>query len=92
MRRPRASGLALFNHPAILGVPSVSRLVMSDSLQPLGLQPARLLSTEFSRQKYCSGQPFPSPGDLPEPGIKIGSPELQADSLLSEPLEFPRWC
>ena len=38
------------------------------------------LSTEFSRQEYWSGSPFPSPGDLPDPGIKPGSPALQADS------------
>ena len=38
------------------------------------------LSTEFSRQEYWSGLPFPSPGDLPDPGIKPGSPALQADS------------
>ena len=41
----------------------------------------------FSRQEYWSGLPFPSPGDLPDPGIKPGSPALQADSLLSESLE-----
>ena len=39
----------------------------------------------FSRQELWSGVPFPSPGDLPDPGIKPGSPALQADSLLSEP-------
>ena len=39
----------------------------------------------FSRQEYCSGLPFPSPGDLPNPGIKPGSPALQADALTSEP-------
>ena len=39
----------------------------------------------FSRQEYWSGLPFPSPGDLPDPGIKLGSPSLQADSLPSEP-------
>ena len=39
----------------------------------------------FSRQEYWSGLPFPSPGDLPDPGIKPGSPALQADSLPSEP-------
>ena len=39
----------------------------------------------FSRQGYWSGSPFPSPGDLPNPGIEPGSPSLQADSLLSEP-------
>ena len=43
------------------------------------------LSREFSRQEYSSGLPFPSPGDLPDPEIKPGSPTLQADSLLSEP-------
>ena len=43
------------------------------------------LSLEFSRQEYWSGLPFPSPGDLPDPGIKPGSPALQADSLPSEP-------
>ena len=43
------------------------------------------LSTEFSRRDYWSGLPFPSPGDLPDPGIKPGSPALQADSLPSEP-------
>ena len=34
------------------------------------------LSTGFSRQEYRSGLPFPSPGDLPDPGIDPGSPEL----------------
>ena len=43
------------------------------------------LSMEFSRQEYCSGWPFPSPGDLPNPGIKPRSPALQTDSLPSEP-------
>ena len=42
------------------------------------------LSMEFSRQEYWIAQPFPSPGDLPDPEIKPGSPTLQADSLLSE--------
>ena len=43
------------------------------------------LSMEFSRQKYWSGLPFPSPGHLPNPGIESGSLALQADSLPSEP-------
>ena len=43
------------------------------------------LSMGFSRQAYWSGSPFPSPGDLPNPGIKPGSPTLRADSLPSEP-------
>ena len=36
----------------------------------------------FSRQEHWSGLPFPSPGDLPDPGIKARSPALQVDSLL----------
>ena len=43
------------------------------------------LSMEFSRQEYWSGLPFPSPKDLPNPGVEPGSSALQADSLLSEP-------
>ena len=39
----------------------------------------------FSRQEYWSGLPFPSPGDLPDPGIKPRSPAMQADALPSEP-------
>ena len=39
----------------------------------------------LSRQEYWSGLPFPSPGDLPNPGVELGSPALQADSLPSEP-------
>ena len=42
-------------------------------------------SMEFFRQEYWSGLPFPSPGDLPDPGIEPGSPALQAEALLSEP-------
>ena len=40
------------------------------------------LSMEFSRQEYWRGLPFPSPGDLPDPGIEPGSPVLPTDSLL----------
>ena len=42
-------------------------------------------SMGFSRQEYQSGLLFPSPGDLPHPGIEPGSPALQADTLPSEP-------
>ena len=61
-------------------------LVSSDSLQPHGLQPARLLCPwGFSRQEYWSGLPCPPPGDLPNPGIEPRSPALHVDSLPSEP-------
>ena len=43
----------------------------------------------FSRQEYWSGLPFPPPGDLPDPGIKPGSPAFQADALTSEPPGTP---
>ena len=43
------------------------------------------LSMKFSRQEYWSGLPFPSPGNLPDPGIEPGSPALWADTLQSEP-------
>jgi len=43
------------------------------------------LSMAFSKEEHWSGLPFPSPGELPHPGIKPGSPALEADSLSSEP-------
>ena len=63
---------------------------MSDSLQSQVLKESRSiahqapLSMEFSRQEYWCGLPFPSPGNLADPGIEAGSPALQVDSLLSE--------
>ena len=60
------------------------------------LSPVQLFSTpwtvacqaplfiEFSRQEYCSGLPFSSPGDLPNSGTEPRSPALQADCLSSE--------
>ena len=47
------------------------------------------LSMGFSKQEYWSGLPFPSPGDLPNPGIKPRSPAWKADSLPSEPPGSP---
>ena len=53
---------------------------------PMDCSPPRLLCPwGFSRQEYWRGLPFPSPGDLPDPGIKPGSPALQAVSLPCEP-------
>ena len=63
---------------------------MSDSLQPHGREPTRLLCPwGFSRQVYWNRLPFPSPGNLTDPGIELRSPTLQADSLLLEPPEKP---
>ena len=46
-------------------------------------------SMGFSRQEFWSGLPFPSPGDLPDPGIEPRSPALQADTSTSEPSGKP---
>ena len=48
------------------------------------------LSMGFPRQEYCSGEPFPSPRDLPDPGIEPGCPALQVDSLLLSHQGSPR--
>ena len=56
----------------------------------LFVTPWMIQSMEFSRPEYWSGQPFPSPGDLPNPGIEPRSPALQVDSLLAEPPGKPK--
>ena len=48
---------------------------------PMDCSPQTPLSMGFPRQEYWSELPFPSPGDLPCPGIKLMSPVLQTDSL-----------
>ena len=68
-----------------IGISSITRSVMSNSLGPHGKE-----SMGFSRQEYWSGLPFPFQEDLPDPGIESGeSPALQADSLLSELQRVP---
>ena len=52
--------------------------------------PGSSLPWGFSRQEHWSGWPCPSPGDLPNPGIKSRSPALQADSLSAEPQGKPK--
>ena len=67
---------------------SVSRSALSASFAtPWTIACQTPPSVEFSRHKYWSGLPFPSPGYLPDPGIKPGCPTLKADSLPSEPPE-----
>ena len=62
-----------------------ARSVMSDSFAtPWTVTHQSPLSMGFPRQEYWTGWPFPSPGDLPDPGIKPGSSALQADSLPTE--------
>ena len=59
-----------------------SRLTLCDPMDCTCQAP---LSVGFPRQEYWSGLPFPSPGDLPNPGIELRSPTLQAVALTSEP-------
>ena len=77
--------------PPLKSCTVLSCSVMSDSLQPHGLSPARLLCPwGFSRQEDWSGLPCPPPGDLPNPRIKPRSPALWVDSLPSEPPGKPK--
>ena len=70
---------------------SVSRSVVSDSATQWTVACQASLSMEFSRPDCWSRQPFPSPEDLPDPGmIRPKSPALQEDSLLSEPPGEPK--
>ena len=64
---------------------------MSDSCDSFVTSAARQAPPPmgFSRKKYWSGLPFPSPEDLPDPGIEPGCPRLQVDSLPSEPPQRP---
>ena len=64
-------------------VKSLSRVTLCDPMDCS--PPGSSIHEIFSRQEYWSGLPFPSPGDLPDPGIKPRSPALQADTLLFEP-------
>ena len=63
-------------------VKSLSRVRLCDRWTVVHQAPP---SMGFSRQEYWSGLPFPSPGDLPNPGIEPRSPTLQADALTSAP-------
>ena len=60
--------------------------VMSDSATPWTAAHQARLSMEFSRQEYWSGEPFPTPEDLPDPGIELVSPALAGGFFTTEPL------
>ena len=66
---------------------SLSRVQLCATLWTVAYQ--ALPSMGFSRQEYWRGLPFPSPKDLPDPGIELRSPSLQADALPSEPPDKP---
>ena len=85
-----AKSSSLFQNVNILKLCVLSHSVVSDSLRPDGLWPARLLCPwGFSRQEYWNGLLCPPPGDLPRPGIKPRPPALLAYSLPSEPTGKP---
>ena len=74
----------------IICVCVLSCSVVSDSPRPHGLQPGRLLCPWETSGKNIGVSCYSLlPGDLPDPGIKPGSPALQADALPSEPLRKP---
>ena len=62
---------------------------MSDSANPWTVASQDLLSMGFSRQEYQSRLPFPSPGDLPDPGIEPASPALAGGLFTTEPWGEP---
>ena len=68
----------------------VSRSVTSNSATTWPVACKAPWSMNYSRKEYCSGLPFPSPGNFPDPGIDPNSPRLWADSSLSEPPEKPK--
>ena len=72
-----------------LSLPQILDLNMSDwkllSCVWLFVTPWTIQSMDFTRLEYWSGNPFPSPRDLPDPGIEPRSPTLQVDSLPAEP-------
>ena len=90
--RPRVPGeLSLMEVESTKFQPvCVSHSIRSDFVMPRTTALQAPPSMGFSRQEYWSGLPFPSPGNLPDPGIESGSPALQADALPFEPPGKPR--
>ena len=75
--------LFAYHLPSKVKVKSLSRVQLFATLWTVAYKAPQ--SMGFSRQEYWSGLPFPSPGDLSDPGIEPRSPALQADTLPSEP-------
>ena len=80
----------LFTGPVILPFPEGQRKVKVARLRLTLCDPMDYTGHEFSRPGYWSGWPFPSLGDLANPGITPRSPALQADSLPAEPPGKPK--
>ena len=87
MTEPRDLGI----NPALHNTVCMSVAQSCPTLcDPLDCSPQGSSVGGFFRQEYWSGLPFPSPGDLPNPGIEPRSPTLRVDSLPSEPLGKPK--
>ena len=72
----------------MLGLVAQSCPILCNPMDCIAYQGPLLMG--FSRKEYCSGLACPTPGDLPNPGIKPRSPALRVDSLLAEPPEKPK--
>ena len=83
LRFRKAAGLQETEYALKVKVKSLSRVRLFATPRTVAYQAPP--SMGFSRQEYWSGLPFPSPGDLPDPGIEPRSPAFQADTLTSEP-------
>ena len=79
----------LMSLPHCLDYYFIVKLKVSHRGHPF-VTPWTMQSMEFSRPEYWNRQPFPSPGDLPKPGIEPRSPTLQTDSLQAEPQGKPK--
>ena len=78
----------LLNHSKVSEVKSLSRIQLFAAPWTVDYSPIAPPSMRFSRQGYWSGLTFPTPGDLPNPGIEPRSPALQTDALPSEHFNF----
>ena len=77
LNNPTSLKLLTFIQLSKVEVKSLSRVLLFATVWTVAYHDSP--SVGFSRQEYWSGLPFPSPGDLPNPGIEPGSPALQAD-------------
>ena len=89
MPYPRASMIFYFNHWNSWKKFMVCFESESESCSVVWV-PLTIQSMEFSRPEHLSGQPFPSPGDLPNAEIEPRSPTLRVDSLTAEPPGKPK--
>ena len=86
--RQETAVVLVMSHQSMVKVNEVAQLCQT-VCNPTDCSPPGFSGHGLSRQEYWSGLSFHSPGDPPDPGIKPGSPALQANSLAFEPLGNP---